>query len=292
MRGYRILILIFLVIPAAFQIFSCAGFQTVTEVTLNDIPYYHPSRFDLDIAGGKAGHFPIMLDTRIEDSDTRQLWQPLLDDINAFFNDQNWTVRLEPLSMPMRDYPYLFIGNPDMIGSPVHIQPDEDGDTPRTVLYALHPTKAFKEQFTPNMDKEGCQYALFITIGFSEYFVRQRDWLGKKELYLGTGHRIPLKWLTSLDDPVEVLHFTGVLLNREGKVICSGAEGILAAKTASFFQSIINLQNTIDNETVRQLTTEIKREDLQGQPLTYQVALQNLVANLLKRPDRRIEAQP
>ena len=42
---------------------------------------------------------------------------------------------------------------------------------------------------------------------------------------------MPLTWLTSLDDPVQVLQLTGVLVAPDGRVLRVGAEGVLARRT-------------------------------------------------------------
>jgi len=64
---------------------------------------------------------------------------------------------------------------------------------------------------------------------------------------------------------------------------------ILAAKTASLLESAIGLRNALGDEAVSQLTTNVVRKDLPGHPLAYQVALRNLIANLLGREDLLIK---
>ena len=200
---------------------------------------------------------------------------------------------LDPITLPAGEAPELFVGNADMMGSPVSmssfIDEHEDEDQPIMALYFRNASQEWKRKLLAAATENDIDAVLFFTIGFSEYFVRQKDWLGKKELEMGIGHSIPVKWLTSLDDPVEVIHIMGALMDKTGKIYRAGAEGIVAAKTASFFESIIGLRNTLTDDAVSAITTDLRREDLPGKPLNYKVALQNLIANLLDRKDLIIE---
>lgn len=71
---------------------------------------------------------------------------------------------------------------------------------------------------------------LWIKLGFSEYPKAAKGVFGKK-VVLGTGYEEGIKFLSAEDKPVEVLQVTGMLLNREGNIIRSGAEGIVAKDT-------------------------------------------------------------
>jgi hypothetical protein len=213
--------------------------------------------------------------------------------MNAFLNNTDWTIPLDPIPLPAREAPELFVGNADMMGSPVSmssfVDEGEDEDQPIMALYFRNASQEWRDRSIAESTENNVEASLYITVGFSEYFIRQKDWSVKKELVLGTGHRIPVKWLTSLDDPVEVIQITGALMDENGKIYRAGAEGIIAAKTASFFQSIIGLRNTLTDDAVSAITTDLRREDLPGKPLNYKVALQNLVATLLDRKDLIIE---
>jgi hypothetical protein len=132
-------------------------------------------------------------------------------------------------------------------------------------------------------DEHGTRYSLYITLGFSEYFISQKNWKGSKELRLGTGYSVDVPWMSDLDTPAEVLHLTGALINRDGKIVRIGAEGIIAKRTG-FWTSVIGFQDMISDKMLKKLMTEERRDDLPGNPLTWQVSLQNLVAQLTGNP--------
>ena len=63
----------------------------------------------------------------------------------------------------------------------------------------------------------------------------------------------------------------------------AGAEGI-AAKDSPFWVQVLEAQQAMSNEALHKLLHEERREDLTGNPLKWQVALRNLVAQLLAQP--------
>ena len=92
---------------------------------------------------------------------------------------------------------------------------------------------------------------------------------------------MPLPWLTSLEAPVSVLQVTGALVDREGKAVRIGAEGIMARRT-SLMGSGVGLQRILRDEDIEQ-TRSLVRDDLPGRPLAWQVALRHLVEQLTGR---------
>jgi hypothetical protein len=128
------------------------------------------------------------------------------------------------------------------------------------------------------MDDAGADYALVITLEVGQYWAHQRNFRGDKEVRLGTGHVQRVPWLTSLDQPVQVLQLTGALVGRDGRAVRIGAEGLLARPTP-LLASAIGAQGLIGDEHVRRLRTS-RRTELAGEPLVWQVALENLVAEL------------
>lgn len=131
------------------------------------------------------------------------------------------------------------------------------------------------------MDSGRVAAVLVITLEIGQYRVRQRG-LGDKEVELGSGYVVPLRWFTSLETPVSVLQLTGALVGRDGRAIRIGAEGMLARRT-SLLASAVGLQALITDKEVDELRTA-RRDDLAGGPLVWQVALRNLVAGLTGRP--------
>jgi hypothetical protein len=133
------------------------------------------------------------------------------------------------------------------------------------------------------LDASGAARALVLTIEIGDYRMTQKSWRGDKAVFLGTNYSVNVPWLTSLDTPVNVLQLTGALVDREGKAVRIGAEGLLARRTRLLVSSIGG-QELISDEDVQRLRTA-RREDLPGQPLVWQVALRHLVAQLTGRQE-------
>src|SRR5690606_5469951 len=122
---------------------------------------------------------------------------------------------------------------------------------------------------------------LVLTLEVGQYFPQQTNFAGAKAVDLGTDHTVRLPWLTSLETPVSVVQLTGALVNRQGRAVRIGAEGMLARRTG-LVQSGFGLQALIRDEDVAALRSA-RRADLPGEPLVWQVALQNLVSGLTGR---------
>ena len=133
----------------------------------------------------------------------------------------------------------------------------------------------------------GAARALVLSLETGQYLVRQTGLRGSKSVELGTGHVVDLPWLTSLETPVSVVQLTGALMGPDGRAVRIGAEGILARRT-SFGISALGAQALVTDEDVARIRT-LRREDLPGQPLAWQVAMRHLVAELTGRPELRAQ---
>lgn len=128
------------------------------------------------------------------------------------------------------------------------------------------------------MRATGTQGMLVITLEIGQYWTHQRDLLGRKEVRLGTGYEVAVPWLTSLDQPVQVLQLTGALIGPDGKAKRIGAEGMLA-RTTPLLAASVGAQALIRPEDVERLS-RARRDDLPGRPLVWQTALRTLVEEL------------
>ena len=124
----------------------------------------------------------------------------------------------------------------------------------------------------------GVGRALVLTLEVGQYLPRQRGVRGTKLVELGTGHTAPLPWLTSLETPVTVLQLTGALVGPDGRAVRIGAEGIMARRTR-LVVSAAGGQEILGAEDVERART-LRRDDLPGRPLAWQVALRQLVGQL------------
>lgn len=153
------------------------------------------------------------------------------------------------------------------------------------------PTKRFRQALSPLLATSGRDHLLFVELSIRDHWIRQKDLAGRKEVPLGTGHRQPAPWLTSLDTPVEVLQLSAALVDVEGKVARSGVEGLLAVPT-SFGASTLGLQRTIGERDVEHLRTDLRRSDLVGAPLVWEVALDALLEATVGAPSDRAVPAP
>ena len=158
------------------------------------------------------------------------------------------------------------------------------GGDPRKLRLAVgRPSDEWTTWAASAMSGAAVPNALSITVEISDYYIRQTGISGRKKVDLGTGYTVSLPWMTGLDTPVSVLQVTGALMNREGDALRIGAEGMVARRTGLIAGSF-GAQRVVTDDDVEQLRSA-RRTDLPGQPLVWQVALRNLVAELTGRPE-------
>jgi hypothetical protein len=157
-------------------------------------------------------------------------------------------------------------------------------EQPRMRLAVGRPSTDWSTAARSALDQSGAQRMLVLTLEVGQYWVTKTGWTNRKSIALGTGYSVPLPWLTSLAAPVSVLQLTGALMDRDGLAIRVGAEGMLARRTG-LVMSGLGAQALISDDDVHQLRT-LRRDDLPGQPLVWQVALRQLVTDLGGLPAR------
>lgn len=162
-------------------------------------------------------------------------------------------------------------------------QPLGRGETRNLRLAVGRPSDDWSQWAAEQMTGSAVPNALAITLEISDYYVRQTGLIGRKEVEMGTKYTISVPWLTGLDTPVNVLQLTGALMNPDGTAVRIGAEGLVARRTGMVVGALA-AQRVITDDDVAQLRNA-RRGDLPGQPLVWQVALRNLVAQLAGRPE-------
>jgi hypothetical protein len=140
------------------------------------------------------------------------------------------------------------------------------------------PSAAWTEWMREVMTGVGVARALVVTLEVGQYLPRQTGLRGDKQVELGTGHVAKLPWLTSLETPVTVLQLTGAVVDRDGRAVRIGAEGIVAHRTR-LLVSAVGGQELLRDEDVAAVRA-LRRDDLPGRPLAWRVALAQLVAQL------------
>ena len=158
------------------------------------------------------------------------------------------------------------------------LAPDEvDPDAPRRMAFMVEgPSKRWREQLRAASGKTPPP-VVTIQLGFGDYWVRQKNLKGDKVIDLGTGRSMSVPWLTSLDDPVQVLQITGALVMPDGKVARVGAEGLIARRTG-MTASALGAQEVLTEDDLSALT-----DSSNGTPV-WREALRTLVAGLVATP--------
>lgn len=143
------------------------------------------------------------------------------------------------------------------------------------------PSQSWASDVGAQLTRDSSAAVLVLTLEVGQYLPRQTGLVGKKSVELGTRHTADLPWLTSLETPVSVLQLTGALVDREGKAMRIGAEGLFARRT-NLMTSALGGQRLTSDEDVQKVRT-LRRDDLPGQPLVWQVAMRELVKGLTGR---------
>lgn len=276
----------------AFSCIACAGSTLgsgVGDAFLENPPYYAGGPV---APTGRIAHLGIAYQ---RGATQEPLFEPanesgspiaaLLRDMNAYLDSLGATVRVAPPSAaPGR--------SPDVMFS-CETAPDSDcataeegvlGDREEKMRLAVaRPSAEWTAWLGTALDAAGASRALLLTLEIGDYRMTQKSWRGDKAVFLGTSYSVNVPWLTSLETPVNVLQLTGALIDRDGKAVRIGAEGLLARRTRLIVSSIGG-QELISDEDVQRLRTA-RRDDLPGQPLVWQIALRHLVAQLTGRPE-------
>jgi hypothetical protein len=148
----------------------------------------------------------------------------------------------------------------------------------RVKLAVGRPSAAWTAWADTAMRAAGATRAIVLTLEVGQLMARQSGLRGNKSVELGSGHVVPVPWLTSLETPVQVVQLTGALMGPDGRAVRIGAEGIYAKRTR-FALSALGAQELIRPEDVEAIRTQ-RRDDLPGKPLAWQEAMRQLVRRL------------
>ena len=206
-----------------------------------------------------------------------------LADINAFLDSLPATAQLTRIGAGSGTAPNVYFGcERDASNDCVERGDSVLGRSGTTMRLAVErPSSSWIERTRVLLDSAGATHALVITLEVGQYWTRQTGLRGDKSVELGTGHVVPLPWLTSLETPVSVLQLTGALIDREGRAVRIGAEGILAQRSP-LAASAVGAQRMIVAADV-DLARTLRHSEMPGQPLIWRVALCHLVTQLSGR---------
>ncbi|MGH7646328.1 MAG: hypothetical protein ACREMR_12180 [Gemmatimonadales bacterium] len=280
MRGLAQALALSLVAPLLLGA-GCATSRNILPVRpLDTPPYYYDYGGGVLTAAAVIAHLPVRAEPSASFWVKELSRSPLLDALTAWLDSAGWTRRLDSLPRPENEGPWVYVGSVDGDDAPSldSLERARIG-APAMIVQAHEPTKRWREDLRRITSTRGVEYVLVVQVGLSDYVIRDPT-RGPAEVALGTGYAIPLRWLSIIAKQVEVLHLTGALLSADGRVVRVGAEGILAKKP-NVLLSLFDVRSAVSDEDFRRLLVDYRREDLAGQPLAWQVALQHLVAQLL-----------
>jgi len=153
--------------------------------------------------------------------------------------------------------------------------------SPPMILHLREPAAAWSQAMAELLAREDFRYAVVPMLTVSQ-FPKGRAGAFGKNVVLGTGHEQHVRFLTGENVPLEVLALTGVMVDAQGRVVRAGAEGILARDTP-FAAQALGAEKVLSDDTLAGAASATRR-DLPGDPPSWQVALDNLLAQL--RGDR------
>jgi hypothetical protein len=176
-----------------------------------------------------------------------------------------------------------FAGEAARVGKYYHSagckEPEKDQGL-HNALMVQHPSKQWRERAAAEMGRDSARYLLLVSLRIGDQYPWS-GWSGKG-VRLGTGYDASLPWLSAIDRPVTVVQLVGTLVNAEGKVVRSGAEGLLASKPGAL-ATLLGGQQAVSDRQLAELVFATRRDDLPGQPLAWEVALRTLVSELTNR---------
>ncbi len=112
--------------------------------------------------------------------------------------------------------PAVYVGAVGGFYAPPRADGDDDVATPRDAVW-IHAQDAggpWRRRARAAADSAGATHVIVVALELSDYPVSQKNWKGAKAVDLAAGHTIGVPWLTSLDQPAEVLQWTGALMSR------------------------------------------------------------------------------
>jgi len=255
-------------------------------------PYYHTwSRHSVPDSAVIA-HLPIQFDIIAAElpPDGARMLEPLLSAMNGYLDGAGWSTRLDSAPSPPDEAPWAYVGTSTSLAGveaarhffSVDVAMETGAEM---VIQAKQPSRRWRAQLAAIAAAQHADYVLVISLGAAEYYPRSRRFPSlRMAVDLGTGNTVPVSWLTNSDVPVPVIHLMGLLLSRDGRVLRAGAEGLVVKEPNFLLSAFLHAQNPLTEGDVASLLASRHREDIEGQPLAWEVALRNLVRQLLGKP--------
>jgi hypothetical protein len=281
-----------MVASAAVLLNACASLEeaAVAEThRLEDAPYYVALRQPQPAPGTCARVLPVSLDPELEQqfgyTGRTNEFAPIVQALNAALARRQADECIRPFAtVPALSGqpPRVYVGSAESEYAPA------EGASQRLptdrfqpmIMHVERPNAVWKQALATSLGGDGAPYAVQVQLGVSQY-MKGYSGVFRKEVVLGTGYRVPIKFLTAEDKPVEVLQLTGVLLDASGQPVRAGAEGVVLRDTP-FLAQTVDANRTFDSIELEQVLSQARRTELPGAPLALDVALDNLLAQLTR----------
>lgn len=244
----------------------------------------------LPAASSSIGLLPITVQPNMEETDFKyDRDHPLLIELTDSISSK---INRFPLSLvTLSDYsltssknsPGIYVGSSegDNVPAGASVIREEHEKYPPMIIYMDKAKDNWKVDASNVAIENEVEYLLRIWISFAQYPKSDKG-LVKKKIVLGTNHEEEIRFFSSEDMPVEVLQLSGYLTDKNGTVLRAGAEGVIYNDTP-FWLQILDIEELIDDKMLARLLHDQRREDLPGDPLALDIALKNLLAQLLDR---------
>jgi hypothetical protein len=277
---------------AAVLLNACAGLDeaAVAEThRLEDAPYYVALRQPQPAPGSCARVLPVSLDRELEQqfgyTGRSNEFAPILRALNDALARRIADECIGPFATApvlSGQPPRVYVGSAESEYAPA------DGASQRLptdrfqpmIMHVERPSASWKQALASALNQGGASYAVQVQLGVSQY-MKGYSGVFRKEVALGTGYRVPIKFLTAEDKPVEVLHLTGMLVDASGQPVRAGAEGIVLRDTP-FLAQAVDATRAFDTSELGSVLSQARRSELPGAPLALDVALDNLLAQLTR----------
>jgi hypothetical protein len=260
-------------------------------------PYYRILKKTVPAANARIGFVPVAPDARALEMPTYKDAQipALLNAITTFAQDSLKLQKLNVSAAKPTDAPDMFLGSILQGQRPLYVTLDcaSAKESPENCLRIAGQagSKAWMQQLQAEMAKQNLDYALVLQLGEGYIYpngkIKQVNAVVSKRqappagLDMGTDFWLPMtqKWVAT-NKPIDVLFVKGLLIGKDGKIIRAGGEGITAASKAKFMEQVVNISHEFSEAELKSVEHDLRRDDLPGQPLNWQVATRQLVKTL------------
>ena len=206
--------------------------------------------------------------------------QPLLDALNASLAARECCRFASSHTLPAVGGPTVYLGMLDGETAPAGtgIERGLHEEYSPMILHSLKPNATWRAAAAALAEQHQASRILVVQLAFTQFPKADRGFFGKK-VVLGTNYEVPVGFFSSVDGPIEVIALTGALLDANGDLIRAGGEGIAGYDTP-FWVQVFKTGKDIDTTAINELVNSDRREDLPGQPLKWQAALDQLLRQM------------